>query len=179
MNEVKKKEVLTIKNALRKMRVSNKKKHIIRKDGDIPFNEVTIPQLNQKKFFSDVTKAYYKMASIQPTTVKVKYGRDRIHFTTPSFETKKKEYQQVIMFPKNLTQIKDKKEFNKLDVLVDCNCEGFQMQGMRYKLGTVGAALKKEKRKDDVWGPRHNNKNYLCKHLKYVIKNFDSIVKNT
>lgn len=175
---MKQKKVLSPKEALKKTKVINKKKHIIRYDGDLPIEEVTLRQFNQKKYFSDLTKDYYKMNTLSPKQVKVKLGRDRIIFKTPSFTTSKKTYTQTIVFPINLSQIKDKKQLKSQNVLLDCTCEAFHKQGMMYKLNQIDAAVKKEKREDKIWGPRHNNKNFLCKHLKYIIEYFDDIMKN-
>jgi len=178
VNKTKKKvKVLTPKQALKKAKVSNKLKHHTIYNGDLPISEITINQFNQRKYFSDVTKSFYKMGAVKPEDVKVRVMSNKINFTTPSFETTKKNYIQSILFPKKLTEIKDRKQMKNLDVKLDCSCPSFSKQGMMYKLGTIESAIKRETRSDDRWGPRHSNKNYLCKHLKYVIKNFEAIMK--
>lgn len=61
------------------------------------------------------------------------------------------------------------------DIKMDCSDMSFQFQGMRYKLSRLKSAIYPTNIPDPVWGPRHQNKNGLCKHLLGLITDFEKM----
>ena len=150
---------------------------------DIAYDELiteeTLSDFGKVGYVSDLTKSFYKKdGGYTINSIDVKKNKSGLISQiwiklTSSKSNKESKYIQKIKFvtPTSLNKIK------KTDVKLSCSCPAFTSQGMNYKLHTIGSAIKKEERPDSTWGPRHNEENYLCKHLYHIIKNFTKITK--
>lgn len=70
-----------------------------------------------------------------------------------------------------MTADKFKQILDVVDVKLDCDCMGFHYQGMRYQMSQLKSAIYPTTIADPVWGPRHQGRHALCKHLLGLINN--------
>ncbi len=58
------------------------------------------------------------------------------------------------------------------DIKLYCSCPSFNYQGMAHRLTTFDAAIYPQVINDKIWGPRHNDDNFLCKHLQGTVNSY-------
>lgn len=146
-----------------------------------------IKELSTK--ISNVTKSFWKERKILLDREAIPYFRElsfksddlSIIFYSASTHNRK-GYKIQVLFLDVKSIIKDKKEkyrfsenslktiLNNADVKLDCGCDAFNWQGMKYKLSTIDSAINPTKIADKIWGRRHDQMNYVCKHLYKIVK---------
>ncbi len=155
----------------------NKRKGKIIRIPEVVSEAVQLKQLAGKDFISPITKKSFELGGKQliiGTKLKNTNG-STMNFIVPSIG-KEKSYRVQIACETLPTKTS---ELLKTNCKAHCNCGAFRNQGMQYKLSTLDAALRPEKIEDKVWGPRHENKNYVCKHIRAVVEKIKSSKKKT
>jgi hypothetical protein len=70
-----------------------------------------------------------------------------------------------------MTADKFKQILDVIDVKLDCDCMSFHYQGHRFNLSQLNSAIYPTSISDPIWGPRHQGRGGLCKHLLGLVNN--------
>lgn len=124
--------------------------------------EVSLQKLSRSNYISSITKTAFNSAKDILNKIRFRKKTQSTLSFAVSSANEKKNYIVRIAFEKVPTTLK---KLYTSNCLLDCNCGAFRKQGMQYKLSSVDGALIPQTIPDDVWGPRHNDRNYICKHI--------------
>jgi hypothetical protein len=144
-----------------------KKKAKIIRMPEIISEAVSLQKLSRGSYISAITKKAFNSAQDILERIKFRKKTQNTLAFAVSSSKEKKNYIVKVAFEDKIPNTL--KKLYTTNCLLHCNCGAFRNQGIQYKLTTIDGALVPENTPDEVWGPRHNNRNYVCKHIYAIL----------